>query len=142
MSGQAVIACADDGAAQAVVQPAALVVRVVVLFLQVGLVHVRVGVLGSFGVGVRVFMFDMFMLVAGVRMRVRDLVVAVFVGVRVVMTIWMCHCHLPVVAGSDESIVLSTMGRWDRVGACSSRLPRCRTVLMGPAPLALRTREL
>lgn len=119
-----------------------LVVRVVVLFLQIGLVHVRMRVFGSLGVGVRVFMFDVFMLVAGVRVRVRDLVVTVFVGVRLVVTIWMCHCHLPVVADSDELIVLSTMTQWERVNACSSRRPGCKTVLMGLAPLALRTREL
>lgn len=112
------------------------------LFWQVGLVHVRMGVFGSLSVGVRVFMFDVFMLVAGVRMRVRDLAVTVFVGVWVVVTIWMCHCHLPVVADSDESIVLSTIIPWGRVDACSSRRRGCRTVLMGLAPLALRTREL
>ncbi|OBK40098.1 hypothetical protein A5658_23585 [Mycobacterium sp. 1245111.1] len=114
----------------------------VVLLLQVGLVHVRMGVFGALSVGVRVFMFDVFMLVAGVRMRVRDLVVTVFVGVRVVVTIWMCHCHLPVVADLDESIVLPAMTPWERLSACSSRRPGCKTVLMGLAPLALRTREL
>jgi hypothetical protein len=54
-----------------------------------------------------VLVFDVFMLVAGVRVRVCELVVLVFVGVRVVVTIGMCHCHLPVVANADESILLS-----------------------------------
>jgi hypothetical protein len=52
-------------------------------------------VFGSFGVGMRVFVLEMFMLVAGVRMRVRQLVVSVFVGVRCVITVLMvCHCQL------------------------------------------------
>jgi hypothetical protein len=74
-----------------------------VLFFQVDLVHVRMRVFGSFGVGVRVFVLEMFMLVAGVRMRVSEIVVVVFVGVRRVMTALMvCHCHLLVVPNPDE----------------------------------------
>jgi hypothetical protein len=84
---------------------------VAVLFFQVDLVHVRMRVFGSFGVGVRVFVLEMFMLVAGVRMRVSELVVVVFVGMRCVMTVLMvCHCRLLVASLSCEirtrSIVL------------------------------------
>jgi hypothetical protein len=60
-------------------------------------------VLSSVVVGVGVVVLDMFVLVAGVRMRVSELVVVVFVGVRCVMTVLMvCHCRLLVVRNPDE----------------------------------------
>jgi hypothetical protein len=98
--------------------------RVAVLFLQVDLVHVRVGVFASFRVGVRVFVLEMFMLVAGVWMRMSELVVVVFVGMRCVMTVLIgCHCHLLVVSLSCEirtnSIVLSRCLNVGWVFACS-----------------------
>jgi hypothetical protein len=52
-------------------------------------------VFSSVGMGVVVFVLDMFVLVAAVRMRVCNFVVAVFVGVRFVVTVLMlCHCRL------------------------------------------------
>lgn len=68
-------------------------------------------VLGSVAVGMRVFVLEMFVLVAGVRMRVSELVVVVvvFVCVRSVMTVFVvCHCHLQSFGTSMGSIVLST----------------------------------
>jgi hypothetical protein len=107
-----------------------------VLFLQVGLVHVLVRVFGSFSVGVRVFVLEMLMLVAGVWMRVSELVVVVFVGMRCVMTVLIgCHCHLLVVSLSCEirtkSIVLSTMPQCGMGFRLFSWRLGCRTVLMG-----------
>ena len=65
---------------------------------QIGLVHVRMCVFGSVGVGVGVIVLDVFVLVTGVRVRVGNFVVAVFVGVRFVVTVFIvCHCRLPVV---------------------------------------------
>ena len=65
------------------------------LFFQVRLVQVRMCVLGSVAVRMRVFVLEVFVVVAGVRMRVSEVVVLVFVGVRRVMTTLMvCHCHL------------------------------------------------
>ena len=65
---------------------------------QIGLVYVRMCVFGSVGVGVGVIVLDVFVLVAGVRVRVGNFVVAVFVGVRFVVTVFIvCHCRLPVV---------------------------------------------
>jgi hypothetical protein len=52
-------------------------------------------VFSSVGVGVVVVVLDMFVLVAGMRVRVSKFVVAVFVGVRFVVTVLMlCHCRL------------------------------------------------
>jgi hypothetical protein len=83
---------------------------VAVLFLQVGFVHVRMRVLGSVGVDVVVVVLDMFVLVAAVRMRVSDFVVAVFVGVCFVVTVLMlCHCRLLWCEIPAMSIVLFTM---------------------------------
>jgi hypothetical protein len=57
--------------------------------------HVRMGVFSSIVVGMRVVVLDMFVLVGGVRVRVSNFVVAVFVGVRFVVTVLMlCHCRL------------------------------------------------
>jgi hypothetical protein len=65
-------------------------------------------VLGSVGVGMRVVVLDMFVLVAGVRVRVSKFVVAVFVGVRFVVTMLMvCHCRLLWCEIPAASIVLS-----------------------------------
>jgi len=70
-------------------------VGVVVLLPEIGLVHVRVRMFSSVGVGVVVVVLEMFVLVAAVRMRVSNFVVAVFVGVRFVVTVLMlCHCRL------------------------------------------------
>ena len=67
---------------------------VVVLLPQIGLVHVRMRVLGSVVVAVGVVVLDMFVVVAGVRVRVSNFVVAMFVRVRFVVTVLMlCHCH-------------------------------------------------
>ena len=65
-----------------------------VLALQVGLVHVRVGVLGPVVVGVGVLMLDMVVLVAGVRVRVGHLPVLVIVRVRIIMAVPVGHHHL------------------------------------------------
>jgi hypothetical protein len=52
-------------------------------------------VFSSVRVGVVVVVLDMFVVVAAVRMRVSNVVVAVFVGVRFVVTLLMiCHCRL------------------------------------------------
>jgi hypothetical protein len=83
---------------------------VVVLLPQIGLVHVRMGVFSSVGVGVVVVVLEMFVLVAAVRMRVSNFVVAVFVGVCFVVTVLMlCHCRLLCCEIPAVSIVLSAM---------------------------------
>lgn len=70
---------------------------VVVLLPQIGLVHVRMRVFSSVVVGVRVVVLDVFVLVAGVRVGMSKFVVAVFVGVRFIVTVFVvCHCRLPV----------------------------------------------
>jgi hypothetical protein len=52
-------------------------------------------VFSSVGVGVGVVVLDMVVLMAGVRVRVSNFVVVVFVGVRLVVTVLMvCHCRL------------------------------------------------
>jgi hypothetical protein len=52
-------------------------------------------VFSSVGVGVGVVVLDMFVLVAGARVGVSKFVVAVFVGVRFLVTVLvMCHCAL------------------------------------------------
>jgi hypothetical protein len=55
---------------------------VVVRFLEAGLVHVSVTVLGSVVVGVGVFVLDVLVLVFGVRVGMSDPVVVVLVRVR------------------------------------------------------------
>ena len=83
---------------------------VVVLLPQIGLVHVRMRVLSTVGVGVVVVVLDMFVLVAGVRMLMSNVVVAVFVGVRFVVTVFMvCHCRLLWCETPAVSIVRSAM---------------------------------
>lgn len=70
---------------------------------QIGLVHVRMCVFGSVGVGVGVIVLDVFVLVAGVRVRVGNFVVLVFVAVRFVVTVFMvCHCHSPICRDPDR----------------------------------------
>jgi hypothetical protein len=64
-------------------------VGVVVLLPQVGLVHVRMRVFSAVVVGVGVLVLDMVVLMAGVRVRVSDVVVLVFVAVRFVVTVLM-----------------------------------------------------
>jgi hypothetical protein len=69
-------------------------VGVVVLLPEIGLVHVRMRVFSAVVVGVGVVVLDMVVLVAGVRVRVSNFVVAVFVAVRFVVTVFIvCHCH-------------------------------------------------
>jgi hypothetical protein len=55
------------------------VVCVVAILLEAGLVHVCVGVLGPVLVGVGVLVLDMLVVVRGVRVRVRNAAVLVFV---------------------------------------------------------------
>jgi hypothetical protein len=87
-------------------------VGVIVLFPQIGLVHVRMCVFSSVGVGMGVVMLDMLVVVAGVRVRVSAFVVLVFVGVRFVVTVFVvCHCHPLYVEIPAVSIVLSGMSR-------------------------------
>jgi hypothetical protein len=55
-------------------------------------------VFSSVVVGVGVVVLDMVVLVAGVRVRMHNVVVAVFVAVRFVVAVFMvCHCRLPAV---------------------------------------------
>ena len=76
-------------------------------------------VLSSVVVGVRVVVLDMFVLVAGVRVRMGNFVVAVFVGVRFVVTFLMvCHCRLlwcEIPAVSIVLFVMSPGNKPDRV---------------------------
>jgi hypothetical protein len=66
-------------------------------------------VFSSVGVGVGVVVLDMFVLVAGMRVRVSKFVVAVFVGVRFLVTVLMlCHCRLLWCEIPAVSIVLAT----------------------------------
>lgn len=69
--------------------------RVVVRFLEAGLMHVSVAVLGSVVVGVGVLVLDVFVVVRGVSVRVSDPAVLVFVRVRSFMVVLLTHCdHL------------------------------------------------
>jgi hypothetical protein len=88
----------------------AALVGVLVLLAQIGLVHVRMHVFSSVGVRVGVVVLDMLVVVAGVRVRVSEFVVLVFVGVRFVVTVFVvCHCHPLYVEIPTASIVLSAM---------------------------------
>jgi hypothetical protein len=59
--------------------------------------YVRMRVFGSVGVAVGVVVLEVFVLVAGVRVRVSKFVVTVFVGVWFVVTVLIVrHCRLPV----------------------------------------------
>jgi hypothetical protein len=67
-------------------------------------------VFSSVGVGVGVVVLDMFVLVAGVRVGMSKFVVAVFVGVRFLVTVLvMCHCRLLWCEIPAVSTVLSAM---------------------------------
>jgi hypothetical protein len=66
-------------------------VGVAVHVFQTGLVHVLMGVLGSVFVRVRVLVRDMVVLVGGVRVRVCDVAMSVFVRVRCVMGVLLGH---------------------------------------------------
>lgn len=77
---------------------------------QIGLVHVRMRVFDSVVVGMGMVVLDMFVVVAGVRVRVSEAFVLVFMGVRFVVTVLMvCHCHPLYVEIPIVSIVLSAM---------------------------------
>jgi hypothetical protein len=68
-------------------------VRVVVRFLQAGLMHVSVAVLGSVVVGVGVLVLDVLVLMLGVRMRVSDPAVLMLVRVRAFVGVLFRHFH-------------------------------------------------
>jgi hypothetical protein len=67
------------------------VVCVVVSFLEAGLVHVSMGVLGSVVVGVGVLVLDVLVFVFGVRVRVSDIAVLVLVRMRSFMGVLFSH---------------------------------------------------
>jgi hypothetical protein len=62
-----------------------------VSFLETGLMHVSVAVLGSVVVGVGVLVLDVLVFVRGVRMRVNDPAVLVLVRVRPFMVVLFSH---------------------------------------------------
>jgi hypothetical protein len=64
---------------------------VVVRFLEAGLMHVSVAVLGSVVVGVGVLVLDVLVFVRGVGVRVSDPAVLVFVRVRPFMVVLFTH---------------------------------------------------
>jgi hypothetical protein len=68
-------------------------VGVVVNFLEAGLVHVRMGVLGPVIVGVRVLVLDVLVLMGGMGMGVRHGAVLMFVCVRRVVGVLLGHGH-------------------------------------------------
>jgi hypothetical protein len=72
-------------------------VRVTVRVFHAGLVHVLMRVLGAVAVGVRMLMLDVVVLVRGVRVRVRDIAVLVFVRVWRVVGVLLGHRYLPCV---------------------------------------------
>jgi hypothetical protein len=74
-------------------------VRVVVRFLQAGLMHVSVAVLGSVVVRVGVLVLDVLVLMRGVRMRVSDAAVFVLVRVRPFMGVFVVRHDDPYLLG-------------------------------------------
>lgn len=67
-------------------------------------------VFGPIGVSVSVVVLDMFVLVAGMRVRVSSSVVAMFMSMRFVVTVLaLRHCRLLSCELPDASIVLSAM---------------------------------
>lgn len=91
---------------------------------QIGLVQVRMRVVSSVGVGVVVLVLDVFVLVAAVRMRVSNFVVAVFVGVCFVVTVLMlCHCRLLWCEIPAASIVRFARSPGNRSDGMDSRHP-------------------
>jgi hypothetical protein len=108
-------------------------VGVVVLLPQIGLVHVLMRVLSSVVVGVVVVVLDMFVLVAGVRVRMSSFVVAVFVGMRFVVTVLIvCHCRLLWCEIPSVSIVLSAMSPGNKPDRVDSRHPVWSATLAAP----------
>jgi hypothetical protein len=90
-------------------------------------------VLSSVGVCVGVVVLDMFVLVAGVRVRMGNFVVAVFVGVRFVVTVWMvCHCRLLWCEIPAVSIVLSAMSPGNKPDRVDWRHPVWSATLAAP----------
>jgi hypothetical protein len=67
------------------------VVSVRVSFLETGLVHVCVGVLGPVIMSMGVLMLDVLMVVIGVRVSVRDLAMVVLVRMRVLVSVLCGH---------------------------------------------------
>ena len=63
----------------------------VVAVLQIGLMHMRVGMFGPIRVGVRVFMFGVVVLMSGVRVRMRHVAMAVLMGMGPIMGVLGCH---------------------------------------------------
>jgi hypothetical protein len=99
-------------------------------------------VFSSVVVGVGVVVLDMIVLVAGVRVRVSNVVVAVFVGVRLVVTVFMrCHCRLLWCEFPAAFDCALRNAPWEQArpdglrpilsGLQPSRRPGCRTVRMG-----------
>jgi hypothetical protein len=82
---------------------------------QPGLVYVLMSVLGSVSVGVGVLMRDVVVLMRGVRMAVSHLGMVVFVRMRCVMGVLLCHWWSSPVA---KYVVL--IGRSAGASACSS----------------------
>ena len=62
-----------------------------VSFLETGLVHVSVGVLGPVVMSMGVLMLDVLMVVIGVRVSVRDLAMVVLVRMRVLVSVLCGH---------------------------------------------------
>jgi hypothetical protein len=90
-------------------------------------------VFSSIGVGVVVVVLDMFVLVAGVRVRVSEVVVAVFVGVRFVVTVLIvCHCRLLWCEIPSVSIVLSAMSPGNNPDRVDLRHPVWSATLAAP----------
>jgi hypothetical protein len=83
-------------------------------------------VFGSVVVGVRVVVLDMFVVVAGVRVRVSEFVVLVFVGVRfVVIGLMVCHCHPLCCRDPDRTHCALRDAPWEQLQAsCLVRNPR------------------
>ncbi len=67
------------------------------------LVRVLMGVPGSVGVGVRVFVRDVFVLVGGVCVYVRDVAVPVFMRMRRVMAVLFAHASFSSVCGTSPA---------------------------------------
>jgi hypothetical protein len=70
-----------------------LVVGVLVNLFEPGLMHMRMGVLGTVMVGMGVLVFDVLVIVAVVRMRVRDAIVLVLVRMRILVGVLLGHCR-------------------------------------------------
>lgn len=100
---------------------------VVVNFLEAGLMHMRMGVLGPVIVGVRVLVLDMLVLMGGVRVCVSQLAVPMFVRMRHVVGVLLCHGHRLlhlkyVVLAGDSLIRCRSLGAYPAV-AMARQLP-------------------